>query len=65
MRKKLLIALLMVLLPIIAFAQFPGEQVRRPVKKQQTTSTTPEKKRQTPKNQILKKKLRLCRSSSS
>ena len=49
MRKKLLIALLMVLLPIIAFAQFPGEQVRRPVKKQQTTSTTPEKKRQTPK----------------
>jgi formylglycine-generating enzyme required for sulfatase activity len=49
MRKNLLIALLMALLPIIAFAQFPGEQVRRPVKKQQTTSTTPEKKRQTPK----------------
>ena len=49
MRKRLVFGLLMALLPIIVFAQFPGEQVRRPVKKQQTTSTTPEKKRQTPK----------------
>lgn len=48
MRKELLIAL-MAFLPIIAFAQGVGGQVRRPVKKQQTTSTAPEKKRQTPK----------------
>ena len=48
MRKELLIAL-MAFLPIVAFAQGAGGQVRRPVKKQQTTSTAPEKKRQTPK----------------
>ena len=49
MRKRLVFGLLMALLPVIVFAQFPGEEVRRPVKKQQTTSTAPEKKRQTPK----------------
>ena len=48
MRKELLIAL-MAFLPIVALAQGAGGQVRRPVKKQQTTSTAPEKKRQTPK----------------
>lgn len=48
MRKELLIAL-MAFLPIVAFAQGAGGQVRRPVKKQQTTSTALEKKRQTPK----------------
>jgi len=36
-------------MPIIASAQGAGGQVRRPVKKQQTTNTTPAKKRQTPK----------------
>ena len=49
MGKKTIIALMMAFLPIITFAQGAGGQVRRPVKKQQTTNTTPAKKRQTPK----------------
>ena len=48
MGKKLIIGLLMAILPIIVFAQEAGGQVRRPVKRQQMTNTTPTK-RQTPK----------------
>ena len=47
MRKKLIVYLLLMLLPIVASAQGVGGQVKRPVKKQQTTNTTLAKKKQT------------------
>lgn len=50
MGNKLNIIMLMAFLPIIVSAQDPGGQVRRPVKKQQTTSTTPTKKTSKPSN---------------
>jgi formylglycine-generating enzyme required for sulfatase activity len=56
MRKKLLIALLMASLPIIGFAQCAGEQVKRPIKKQQTTTNTPLKKEQAPSKQLNEEK---------
>lgn len=48
MRKRLIFGLLIALLPVMAFAQGAGGQVKRPVNKQQTTNTTPAKKKQTP-----------------
>ena len=50
MVRKVLIGIMMVLLPTMALAQGAGGQVRRPVKKQEATST-PVKKRQTPKKE--------------
>ena len=44
MRKRTLITLITVILPILASAQGAGGQVRRPVKKQQTTTNSPPKK---------------------
>lgn len=49
--RRILITLMFTFLPIIASAQGAGGQVRRPVKKQETTNTTPAKKRQNPKKE--------------
>lgn len=46
-----IIAMMIAVLPIIVSAQDAGGQVRRPIKKQQMTSTTPTKKKQTPKEE--------------
>lgn len=51
MNKKSIIVLLMVFLPLIVSAQGAGGQVRRPVKKQQTTTNRPVKKKLTSKKQ--------------
>lgn len=42
--RKLLFILALVILPALTFAQGAGGQIKRPVKKQQTTNTTPAKK---------------------
>lgn len=47
MEKRIIIYLLLALMPVIVSAQGAGGQVKRPVK-QQITSTTPAKKKQTP-----------------
>lgn len=44
--RKLLFILALVILPALTFAQGAGGQIKRPVKKQQTTNTTPAKKKQ-------------------
>jgi formylglycine-generating enzyme required for sulfatase activity len=44
MNKRVIIALMMALMPIIASAQGAGGQIRRTVKKQQTTTNEPSKK---------------------
>ena len=44
--RKLLFILALAILPALTFAQGAGGQIKRPVKKQQTTSTTPAKKKQ-------------------
>ncbi len=45
MKKRLIIGLLMFFLPLMAFAQGAGGQVRRTIKKQQTTVDKPSKKK--------------------